>query len=426
MAQALRTFLRILAQHWPALVAWCLGGEALHQLLVQLAGFVGGHTTLGGLLLLPLAVAVRLISYVAMYLAVRPSLANAVSPSAHGYREFAGAMLPAILPFSAFYAAQGLLSTDLSEFFNIAAAVALPESGYDLDQLGDRGGLVSVSALPVAVLVIALVVRFVLSRLGGRLPTWTLAIAAYVEVLWTFMLFTLVGQWWSEVRAWMSERVVAGWLNDSGDWVAANIAPVASLWEGALWLFGIAVAALIIPAAWLAVAGVIYGTTFEQAPVPRRLSALQGSRAALLSRILAYRFEHLWAAVAVVWRGGPALFGAFAVAYAAWSLAERLGTRGILYLFGGHETPFWTAFLPLILVGVSAIAEPLRVAIVATAYDSVISQPEAGLETQPSPLDHEARDGVVTTGDVTAVDVESEGAGGILWQKEDRHDVVGE
>jgi hypothetical protein len=56
MPQVLRTFGRILAQHWPALIAWYLGGEALHRLLVQLAGFVGGYTTLGGLLLLPITV----------------------------------------------------------------------------------------------------------------------------------------------------------------------------------------------------------------------------------------------------------------------------------------------------------------------------------------------------------------------------------
>lgn len=64
MSQALRTFGRILARHWPALMAWYLGGEALHRVLIELAGFVGGHTTLGGLLLLPLAVAARLVAYV--------------------------------------------------------------------------------------------------------------------------------------------------------------------------------------------------------------------------------------------------------------------------------------------------------------------------------------------------------------------------
>lgn len=420
MSQALRTFGRIVARHWPALMAWYLGGEALHRVLVELAGFVGGHTTLGGLLLLPLAVAARLVSYVAMYLTVRPSLPHSRREDAGGIREFGSATLAAILPFFAFYTAWGLLDVDQIDFFRIASAIALADSGYDLAQIGDRGGLIAVGVLPVTVLVVALVARLLFTRFAERLPRWTVILATYAEVLWTFMLFTLVARWWNGVLGWFADRQAVGWLQSFGDWFAANLQPVATVWEGATWLFGILVAALIVPAAWLTVAGVIFGTTFDSTPSFGRWGGGAARGAAMsVARTLVMRLEGLWAAVTVIWRGGPLLFGAYALAYAAWGFAEQAGTRGALLLVGGHESSFWAGFFPLVTVAVAALAEPLRVAIVATAYDGVIGRPQAGLDTRPSGLDDEAGD----VG-VAALDVEAEGPVGVIRNQEDEQDPV--
>lgn len=416
MPQALRTFGRILAQHWPAMMAWFIGGEAVHQLLVQLAGFIGGYTTLGGLLVLPLAVAAKLVAYLAMYLTVRPSLPHASTPRS-GYRAFASAILVSILPFFAFYSAWGMLTVDITEFASIASDIAFRETGYDLDGVRDRGGLVSVGVLPVAVLVVALIARLLLSKFRDRLPGWTLGIAAYAEVLWTFMLFTLVGQWWAGAQEWLARRTGMTWLQAIGDWFAMNMFPVAVVWEATLWIFGLLAAVLIVPAAWLAVAGVIYGTTFDAAPAPvqRRLDALRGS-AATFSRPLLQRFEDLWAAFAVIWRGGPLLFGAAVCAYALWGLAERWGTRGVLLVIGGHESDFWVALLPLVLVAVATVFETLRVAVVATAYESVIARPEAGLEASGGELE---ADGAPVAGHI-----EFERAGGVGGHDEDGENIV--
>lgn len=422
MHQALRTFGRILARHWIALMAWYLGGEALHEVLVQGAGFVGGHTTLGGLLLLPLAVAARLISYVAMYLTVRSSLPHVAADDAESkYSGFARSTLVAILPFFAFYAAWGMLDADMKDFFAIAINIAFEESGYGIDEaIGDRGGLISVGLIPVIVLVVALVARLFLARFRERLPSWTLALAAYTEVLWTFMLFTLVGQWWAGVKEWFSGRAGAVWLEGIGDWVAASLPPLASLWEAALWLVGIIAAAVIVPAAWLAVAGVIYGADFDTLPplLRRGTESLRGAVGSL-SRTLLQRLEDLWAAIAAIWRGGPLLFGLFACVYAVWALAERVGARGVLQVIGGHENNFWSAYFPLIMVGVAVIAEPLRVAIVATAFDSIVARPGAGIGVRSSELDTESRGLVDPDGNV-----EPEGAGRVLWQQEDREDAI--
>ncbi|KNY05958.1 hypothetical protein [Microbacterium sp. GCS4] len=417
MAPALRTFGRILARHWPALMAWYLGGEAVHRLLIEFAGFVGGHTTLGGLLLLPLAVAARLVSYVAMYLTVRPSLPHSRRDDAGGPREFASATLAAILPFFAFYTAWGMLDADQIDFFRVASAIALADSGYQLDQVGDRGGLIAVGALPVAVLVIALAARLVYMRLAPRLPRWSVVLAVYAEVLWTFMLFTLVARWWSGILDWIGQREVVGWLQVFGDWFAVNLAPVAVVWEVATWIVGIVIAAVIVPAAWLTVAGVVFGTTFDSTPSFVRWGggAMRGALASI-ARTIVLRLEGLWAAVAVIWRGGPLLFGAYAVAYAAWAWAEQSGTRGALLLIGGHENAFWAGVYPLVVVAVGAIAEPVRVAIVATAYDSVIARPQAGLDTRPSGLDGSGLDGEPGGHIVAALEVEPERTLGVVGE----------
>lgn len=429
MSQALRTFGRIIARHGVALMAWYLGGEALHRLLVELAGFVGGHTSLGGLLLLPLAVGARLFAYVAMYLTVRSSLPHSRREDAGGPREFASATLAAILPFFAFYTAWGLLDADLIDFFRIAVAVGLQSTGLDASQLGDRGGLIAVGVLPVAVLVVALLARLLFTRFAAHLPKWTVVLAVYTEILWTFMLFVLVARWWNGLLEWLSERAAVGWLQGLGDWFAVNLAPVAAVWEGATWLFGVIVAALLVPAAWLTVAGVIFGTTFDSTPsFPRWAGDAGGAmRGAMMSiaRTLVMRLEGLWAAVTVIWRGGPVLFGAFVLAYASWSLAEQLATRGVLEVIGGHDLRFWAGVFPLVSVGIAAIAEPLRVAIVATAYDGVIGRPRAGLDTRPTGVDEvSGGDGEPGHVGVVALDVEHEGPVGIVGQHEDQQDAV--
>jgi hypothetical protein len=56
---------RSLARHWPAMLAWYLAGVAVHYDIVQVSGIVGAHSATLGMLILPIAILARLISYVA-------------------------------------------------------------------------------------------------------------------------------------------------------------------------------------------------------------------------------------------------------------------------------------------------------------------------------------------------------------------------
>ena len=65
---------RLAGAHWPALVAWFLAGWLARYLLIELAAVVGASALLGGLLIMPLAILARLISFVAMFLVLRPGM----------------------------------------------------------------------------------------------------------------------------------------------------------------------------------------------------------------------------------------------------------------------------------------------------------------------------------------------------------------
>src|SRR3546814_13520776 len=65
---------RLLAAHWPALMAWFLVGILGRYLAIEFAGFVGASTAIGGFLLLPLASLARLISFVAIFLVLRDGI----------------------------------------------------------------------------------------------------------------------------------------------------------------------------------------------------------------------------------------------------------------------------------------------------------------------------------------------------------------
>ena len=393
-----RTFGAIVGQHGLALMAWYLAGDAAHRALLQLAGFVGSYTTLGGLLLLPLAVGARLVAYVAMYLTVRPSLTTTDRLAKPGVRPFLHAVGVAILPFTIFYTAWGLLESDQTAFIRIAMSNALLQTGYGVDEaFGDRGGFLAVGWLPVTILLVAFVIRSVLGRVSSRLPTAAAIVGSYAELVWVFMFFTMVVQWLAQLTSWFSTRAGVVWLVEIGDALAINAPPVAAAWEGLLQLVTLAITALIVPGAWLAIAAVIYGARLT--PLVLQLHPRHG-RIVALFRPFARRVEDLWAAVSAIWRGGPLIFGAFALVYALWAFAERGVARGTLALIGAHEPDFWQAVLPFALLAVAMVAEPLRVAIVATACDAVLARSRTFTEpptAKPvsSPRQLEPNDGVV-------------------------------
>src|SRR3954470_6926648 len=116
---------RVLAATWPALLAWYLGGTLVRTAIITLASPFAPAGSIGPLLLVPVVVLARLVSYIGMFLVLRRAIP--------GYRALAGAdvtfttwrdtaaefvrlILVSIGPFFTLYALIGLLAEDLDTY----------------------------------------------------------------------------------------------------------------------------------------------------------------------------------------------------------------------------------------------------------------------------------------------------------------------
>lgn len=112
----------VLASTWPALLAWYLSGSLVRAAVIALAAD-RAHSELAALLLVPIAVLARLVSYLGRFLVVRRGLRSyraltGAWPERQSLRdsfaEFRRILLAAIVPLSTLYGLLGLLGEDLS------------------------------------------------------------------------------------------------------------------------------------------------------------------------------------------------------------------------------------------------------------------------------------------------------------------------
>jgi len=407
MSAGVRTFVRVLATHWRPLLTWFLLGETVHLTFMHLAAYAGAYSSLGGLLVLPIAVLGRLVAFVAMFLTVRPSLPNVVAADTIGdamtararWTAFSQSVLAAILPFLAFYTAWGLLDADRIQFSRLARDWLLRNEGLSDDfSTDDRLGGFVFGPLPVVVLIVALTIRLLTARHAARLPVWTAPVTVYAEAVWVFLLVTFVSQQLVVVRRWLEGRVALQWANDVGDWFADRVPPVAFVWEWGVAAIGLLGPAVLLPLAWITVAGLIYGagdTATDETPQrPGRAAAVRR----FVGRV-ARRFEEFWDAVVFVLRAGPVPAGLYVVAFAIWALFDRSMEIVALRVWGPRDADVWAAFGPLLLMLASAVATPLMIAVIATAYDIVL-----GLA--PVAQDAAAAEQEADVSDVSEVEIE--------------------
>lgn len=407
---------RLLLAHWPALLAWFLGGILVRYLVIELAGFVGAYSALGGMLLMPLAILARLVSFVAMFLVLRDGMtrlgAIAALPgdAVARRRAFVDAVLAGILPFFAFYAAWGYLREDwfayLARGLEVqqglnAAAIFAGEEAASTEGTIDR--LVFEPAT-IGLIVLAFAGRWAWNRYRERLPKWSAIGAVYLEAVWVFLTVLLISQALGWVSAWVQSRQAIVWLVDVRAWVTAQVEPVAWLWEAIEWLLGEAGGIVLLPLAWLTIAGVIYGQAVApQAPrlggvhldrVRSRFSNLPEALRRRLGDIwwdLASRFRPIGGAVVLMWRAGPLLVGGYILLYTILLGLEQVLRVGVTRLIGPQDFyTFWVVADTVILLFVPLIVEPLRVSLVASAYDATLARLAPAPASGSSGLDEQS------------------------------------
>ncbi|GAB6859265.1 hypothetical protein JCM13591A_33700 [Microbacterium xylanilyticum] len=385
----------MLWMRWPALLAWYLAGTLGHYWVNELAGFVGAYTSVGGLLILPFAVLARLISLVGMLLAMRDGLRalQTVAPvpesTAERRRSFLTALLASILPFFAVYAAQGLLREDIQDYGLRALAKNTEEIGATLgtDRTFDPGDNVlelSFNVWTVLIIVAAFAARWAWGRWSSRLPRALALLAVYCEVVWVFFSVLLLKDITDAATAWIDSRAAMVWLGEVRTALAGWLPPVVWIGDGVGWLIAQAGPVLLAPLAWLTVAGVVYGQAIvaEKLQIQHRLVAQMRERVArvpnpVMRRLrdfgteLGSRFVPIWRAILLMWRAGPLIIASYALLYAVVIVAQSWLRYGVSRWIGPHDTDlFWAVYWPVIFLIPPLIMEPIRLALVAGAYDT--------------------------------------------------------
>lgn len=386
---------RVLWQHWPALAAWYLAGILARYWLVVLAGFVGAYSSVGGLLILPLAVLARLISMVGMLLVLRDGLRSlqSVAPlpesAAERRRTFLTALLASILPFFAVYTAQGLLNEDVRGYALRALAKSTEEilSTAGTDRVFDPGDNVlelSLNPMTLAIIVVAFAARWAWGRWSSKLPRAFSVLAVYCEVVWVFVAAILIKDFTDTANSWVGSRMALVWVADARENLSIWVAPFVWLGDGIAWLLTQAGPVLVAPLAWLTVAGVVYGQAIvaEKLNLQHRLIEEMRERAArvpnpVMRRLrdlgteLGSRFLPIWRAFLLMWRAGPLIVASYAVLYTIVIVGQSWLRYGVGRLVGPHDFyEFWTVFGPAIFAIPPLLIEPIRIALIAGAYDT--------------------------------------------------------
>lgn len=364
---------------------------------IQLAGFVGAYSAIGGALLFPLAILARLVALVAMLLVLRDGMTQlgllAPIPDERSARRraFVDALLAGILPFVAFYAAWGYLRQDA-----VAYSTRLLEVNTDLiaasigsERAGDAAaGELSFGPVTIAIIVVAFVLRWLWKRYRDRLPKALAAVAVYLEVLWVYLSATLIADALGVVDVWVQSRQAMVWLGDVREWVAAQLVLVSWVWDAVEWALGEVGGIVLLPIAWLAIVGVIYGQAV--APQTARLGGTLVVRArsrfdTLPSRLRARlgdlwrdfisRFQPIGRALLLMWRAGPVLIASYILLFTILLFVASILEWGITRVIGPQDiVGFWEINAPLAFLFIPLIIEPLRVVLVASAYDAVIGR----------------------------------------------------
>lgn len=399
MIAVLRLAGRLLWRHWPALLALYLAGTLGRYLAIQVAGFVGAYSAIGGALLFPLAILARLVALVAMLLVLRDGMValGAIAPvpvdRAGRRRAFLDALMAGILPFVAFYAAWGYLKEDAAAYFarllEVNTGLIADEIFGGQERAGDAAvGELSLGPITIAIIVAAFAGRWLWKRYRARLPRALAVAAVYLEILWIYLSVTLIADALGIVTGWVQTRQGIVWLADVRAWVADQLVPIAWIWDGVEWLLGEVGGIVLLPIAWLTIAGVIYG----QAVAPQsaqlggevysraraRLDTLPGRLRARLKDIwsdLIARFQPIGRAILLMWRAGPVLIGSYVLLFTVLLALDAALELGISRVVGPNElASFWMVNAPLIFLAVPLVIEPLRVVLVASAYDAVIAR----------------------------------------------------
>lgn len=400
--------LRLSLVNLPTLLAIFLAGAGVRNgVLWASVELSDSHRTLAGLLLplAPMATLTAIILMLRHVAAVLPwaTFADGVDDQRRSSR-YLGLLASTLIPFLTVYAAQGYLKEDLRAFVNAAAYDEIFGSAAAF--YGERGDvnrtIIADGALMVGLVVLALALRFGINRFD--LPAKNVGfgvIAAYVEVLWLFLLANQLTRYQTRIWDWVLERRTIDWVQDRWssllDAVGPFAAPLQSVatWAGSL--FSDANAVVLIPIAWLTVGAVALGQRIEappRKPAESRWTTSVKRVPGVVRRVgseatadVRGRFSGLANGLRLLAIGGllPMLLFClvFVIARQAGSLTVELW-RFVVGPTSRDDAIAFGAYLDLLRDGVYTVA---LVGLLAAAIDRIVRRRDEALRTRDAAID---------------------------------------
>jgi hypothetical protein len=398
---------RLVVARWPQLLALYLAGWLARYMLIELASVFGAFSALAGLLVLPLAILARLGSFIVMFLVLRdamPAFSDLNDRGDDGV-DRAGRRPPrgkvseiflvSIVPFFAFYAVWQLFEEDTVQY----AKSALEKTNFFDDSVTSSAINLVLDPMSIAIVVVAFIGRYLIKRFASKLPRWTNLIAVYLESVWVYVTIFLIVDQVEVVQAWVDSRAAIHLFTDLRATLTEMFAPLGALWGAVEWLIGAAGGLVLLPLAWLTLAGIVYGRALVQpkialrvensrlARVRSRLGVLPAgvrTRAKDAGKEFVGRWTPLANAVVLIWRAGVFPMGIFVLAYTVLEAANYWLRLAGVQLIGPHPLEsWWMNFDDMLSFGVSVLVEPLRIALIAAAYDFCLRRLEERRETLP-------------------------------------------
>ena len=394
--------LRLAASRWPVLLALYLAGWLARYLVIEVAALVGTTDALTAFLIMPVAILARLASFIGMFLVLRPGmpafddLAKAGDDAidrteetpATGRPSLQDLFLASVLPFFAFYAAWQFLAEDTLQYAASALAKINP-----FDDTDNSAGVLNLELTwaSAAAIAVAFTGRFLLKRYSARLPRWTAVVTVYLEAVWVYLTLFLISNYRDDFESWVANRAAMHWIADLRSALGDVFAPIGVVWDGIAWAIGEAGALVLLPVAWLALAGIVYGRALTAGPllirVPQnRYSERVRTRYARVPRAVSRRFADVgtgfvgrWKplanALTLVWRAGVVPMGIFVLAYTVIEAAGAWIGFGATRLIGAHDLETWWMNVDDGLIfGIEVLLEPLRICLIAAGYDYCLRQ----------------------------------------------------
>lgn len=418
-------------QYFPQLAACYLLGYLGRRGAIEWAAWAGYDNDWWASLIMPLAGLARLAAFIGMFLVLRSAFPVLASYSPRSARQI-DIFATVVVPFFAIYLAWQLFREDWLAFEARALNYRIGEAMMSPEPTEIHPDSIPVGTSTVVLVGVALVSRFLLSKLKDKLPTWTIAVRVYVDALWVFLVLSFsVNRGLTLLinpAGWIAERRIVVWFTTTREQLFSHFQPLETAWDGLSWTVRTVFGGAAVPLMWLAVAGIVYGVTLtlNWRDTLQRVGGNQFTgvfeRAAPAQKRLTTR----WSAVPKPWRekakdhavgklgkfgpiadsarlilhGGVLALSLYVLAYLGLAWLDMAGSfyrtqlgggylfRGVAWVFGPLPDVVRVNFTGTVSLLSHLLIEPLRICLIASTFAFClerVTRPESDATAEAAP-----------------------------------------